>query len=333
MGTCRLHDLDPLDARPEGNSWNHNDRRARRLYQRCARTGGAAALLLVLTLFVIVPVWLFTSQESSARSGVVVAGAVLLALVVLLLATDVPVIRDTVKRRPITAVHAVSQLWARHVDTPSVLDPQDVFPEHVEYEAAWPQIRAEVDVVLASKERIPLSRDTFGGENATIGQDVKGGDGWRVFTVKVGDEVNPDAEKVVPTLVSLLRKHGDKVVACAVSILPPGTRIPPHVGYYKGVLRYMLGVKVPARKDDVYLCINGHKLTWDEGKSVMFDDTYPHCVFNETEETRVVLYMDVLRDLHSGWRNWLNRAVVRAMSGSQVVKDEVKRTEIVEQVE
>ena len=38
---------------------------------------------------------------------------------------------------------------------------------------------------------------------------------------------------------------------------------------------------------------------WEEGKSMIFDDTFNHEVWNDTDETRVVLFVDVLRPLPS----------------------------------
>ncbi len=43
--------------------------------------------------------------------------------------------------------------------------------------------------------------------------------------------------------------------------------------------------------------MNGQQAVWEEGKSMMFDDTYPHEVHNDTDGVRVVLFMDILRPL------------------------------------
>ena len=43
--------------------------------------------------------------------------------------------------------------------------------------------------------------------------------------------------------------------------------------------------------------MNGQQAVWEEGKGMMFDDTYPHEVRNDTDGVRVVLFMDILRPL------------------------------------
>ena len=72
--------------------------------------------------------------------------------------------------------------------------------------------------------------------------------------------------------------------------------IPIHVGYYKGFIRYQLGVIIPKETEKCYLCVNGEKYNWKEGEDVMFDDTFAHKVYNETEDIRVVVYMDIERE-------------------------------------
>lgn len=39
------------------------------------------------------------------------------------------------------------------------------------------------------------------------------------------------------------------------------------------------------------------RCTWQEGRTLLFDDTYPHAVQNATEYERVVLLFDFLRPL------------------------------------
>ena len=117
-------------------------------------------------------------------------------------------------------------------------------------------------------------------------------------------------------------------MSCVVSVLEPGTKIPMHVGYYKGIMRYMVAVEVPRDRDGVWLNVNGTRYHWTEGEDVLWDDTYPHAVYNITAERRVVLYMDVVRQVGlPQWAGVLNRAVFRAIQWSGVVAREVAKTE------
>ena len=68
------------------------------------------------------------------------------------------------------------------------------------------------------------------------------------------------------------------------SILSPHKRIPPHVGPYKGVLRYHLALKVPEPADQCGITVHGVTRHWEEGKSLVFDDVWEHSAWNETDD-------------------------------------------------
>ena len=45
------------------------------------------------------------------------------------------------------------------------------------------------------------------------------------------------------------------------------------------------------------IVINGQPYTWEEGEAVLFDDSWPHAVINDSDEMRAVLIVDVRRPL------------------------------------
>jgi len=73
------------------------------------------------------------------------------------------------------------------------------------------------------------------------------------------------------------------------SILAPGKYIPEHRGLYKGFIRYHLGIKVPKPFNQCGIKVDGEIRHWEEGKSLIFDDTFTHEAWNLSEEFRVVL--------------------------------------------
>jgi beta-hydroxylase len=113
------------------------------------------------------------------------------------------------------------------------------------------------------------------------------------------------------------------------SILEPGKTIAPHEGVYKGVLRYHLGLITPAKHEDCKLVIGGNAYSWQTGEDVLFDDTYEHWVQNATDETRVVLFLNVKRDFESAWLNALNWCVLKLSRYSWTTRDIVKRVDAV----
>nr|WP_184002218.1 aspartyl/asparaginyl beta-hydroxylase domain-containing protein [Stakelama sediminis] len=82
------------------------------------------------------------------------------------------------------------------------------------------------------------------------------------------------------------------------SILAPGTHIPAHRGVTKGLITCHLGLIVP-RDGDVRMRVDDRILRWAEGETLVFDDTYDHEVWNDTEGTRVVLLIQFERPLRN----------------------------------
>ena len=80
------------------------------------------------------------------------------------------------------------------------------------------------------------------------------------------------------------------------SIMLPNKHLPPHEGPYAGVLRYHLGLIVP----DTERCrirVGSCVEHWREGGSLIFDDTLEHEVWNDADNIRVVLFVDIARPL------------------------------------
>lgn len=307
------------------NSFNCNDERGKAVTDRTL----AGSVLLVVGLILLIVFGVRLARKKT-KTWWILASSVACLIVSAGLAIDVGV---RVAADPIVVVYAISALITQSVRTPPQLSLDANFPQHREFEENFVSIKREVAEVVRNQDKLPLTKDTFAGQNETIGKDVKVNkqtaqvDGWRIFVVSVGETFTPSAERTCPTLCALLKKHKDVVGSCVVSILPPNCSIPRHVGYYKGCMRYMLGVEIPDPQDQVYLCVNDEKVNWQEGKSILWDDTYPHKVFNRTSGRRVVLYMDVLRPLRSKLLSGINRSLARMFQQSAEVKKEIARTE------
>jgi beta-hydroxylase len=58
---------------------------------------------------------------------------------------------------------------------------------------------------------------------------------------------------------------------------------------------------------------------WEEGKSLIFDDTFYHEVWNETDGYRAVLFLDIARPLRPPM-SWVNELVFKLVAASPVVQ-------------
>ncbi|WP_405059143.1 aspartyl/asparaginyl beta-hydroxylase domain-containing protein [Kribbella sp. NBC_01505] len=75
-----------------------------------------------------------------------------------------------------------------------------------------------------------------------------------------------------------------------LSWLAPGTRIVPHCGSTNARLRVHLGLRTPP---GARLRVGDEVLSWEEGRCLVFDDSFEHEVWHDGESPRVVLIMDV----------------------------------------
>ena len=120
---------------------------------------------------------------------------------------------------------------------------------------------------------------------------------WRVLILKwYGDYVGGVATSATRTRALL--SAAPEVKAAMFSVLPPGVSIPAHMGPFAGALRYHLTLRAP---EDCYITVAGETRHYQTGTSWLFDDTYLHAVHNGGNESRVVLFLDVLRPSAVSW--------------------------------
>jgi len=115
---------------------------------------------------------------------------------------------------------------------------------------------------------------------------------WRAIYLKRSGEIDKKVSAYFPETDRLL--EDPQIHNAIFSILDPGVEIPPHRGYFKGYLRYHLGIVIP-EKDKAYIVCGGQKHEWKVKEGVLFDDMYMHHVKNPSNQLRVVLYLDVKR--------------------------------------
>ena len=85
------------------------------------------------------------------------------------------------------------------------------------------------------------------------------------------------------------------LLSASISVLEPGAQLLPHNGNSNGVMRYHLGLNVPAPMPDCGFIIGGHEVSWVVGKSFMFCNMNVHSAHNKTNKRRHILMLDVVR--------------------------------------
>lgn len=188
----------------------------------------------------------------------------------------------------------------------------DVFAWTASLEANWRYIRHELDGLLKFRDALPAFH--------TINRDATdiGSDRWKSFFF-YGFGYRSDANCArCPRTASLLATVPGMSTAL-FSILEPGAHLPRHRGPWKGIIRYHLGLMVPKNAEKCSIEVDGQVAHWQEGKSMVFDDTYPHSVRNDTNETRVVLFLDIVRPCRAPG-SWVNQMVMKGAALTPFIK-------------
>jgi beta-hydroxylase len=158
---------------------------------------------------------------------------------------------------------------------------------------------------------------------------------WKSFMFKAGTFI-PENCALCPQTAALLQRI-PRIKQAFFSILDPDQHIKTHKGYYYGFLRYHLGLIIPYhnqhkecwirihadpddnRRYDKSSIVKGEKYHWQEGKGILFNDNYLHEAANESDQLRVVLYLDVIRK-YPWWLDWFNLLLLNIGYSSAPVK-------------
>jgi ornithine lipid ester-linked acyl 2-hydroxylase len=142
---------------------------------------------------------------------------------------------------------------------------------------------------------------------------------WSVFLFRIYNTEIKENAKRCPVTYNCIQQIPDCTTAF-FSIMKPETEVAAHRGAYKGYLRYHLGIKVPPDNTQCGLVFNNQLYHWKEKESVIFDDTFQHSVFNRSNTSRAVLYIDFIRPMPF-FLVWFSRLLTRSINKSLYVQN------------
>lgn len=198
----------------------------------------------------------------------------------------------------------------------SIFFSKEQFPWVDMLEANWKVIREELDEVMEYADALPNFQDISPRQSRIANDNL-----WKTFFFcAFGFKSKKNCDRCPETAKLLEKIPGLKVAF--FSILAPGKHIPEHRGKHKGLIRYHLGLKVPEPRSACRIRIADQIAHWEEGKSLLFDDTYYHEVWNDTNGYRVVLFLDIARPLRFPLSlvNWLACTVISLSPIVQVAR-------------
>jgi beta-hydroxylase len=196
------------------------------------------------------------------------------------------------------------------------------FPWIARVEAQAHAIREELRAVLA-QSAAPAFERVSEEQGRLVAPDT-----WRVFMFYTfGHKVAANCARCPRTAAVLESIPG--MTLGMFSVLTPRSRIAAHRGVYNGVLRYHLALTVPRDRERCGIRIGDEVRHWSEGRSLVFDDTCEHEAWNDTDEDRIVLFVDFIRVLPQPL-GWLNRRMMRLIGASPFAQNMLTNLERLE---
>ena len=194
----------------------------------------------------------------------------------------------------------------------------DKFPFTQLLEVNWPAIRAELEQVMQYSDSFPSIQD-IQQEQHVLTTDNK----WKTFFLYgFGTKSERNCSLCPETAKTLEQIPG--LLTAFFSIMYPKKHIAAHNGLFKGIVRTHLGMIIPNNNADeeCRMQVGNETIIWKEGKAVVFDDTYRHEVWNDSDEIRVVLLIDTIRPFKKPFAG-LNKSIINLITGSSHVKEAV----------
>lgn len=181
-------------------------------------------------------------------------------------------------------------------------------------ELNYAAIKKELESILAFHQSLPNLQD-IQNEQKILNRD----DHWKTFFLfGFGKKAELNCQSC-PVTTSVLEQIPGMETAL-FSILSPKKHINAHKGIFKGFIRGHLGLIIPNQAEQCSIRVDDQILHWQEGKVIIFDDTYEHEVWNNTNELRAVLLIDIIRPFKFPFSK-INKGIIRLIGNSSYVQE------------
>ena len=209
---------------------------------------------------------------------------------------------------------------AKSIENDIFYDVKD-YPAFKEMKKHWKDIKKEAENVLKNSPKLDISRDYEDWHNSEEyvnkiknehgwikswkykdGSAVQDGDGnhsWLNYGLLYFGTFFTENTKSCPITTKILEKIKDKINICGFSYLMGNTTIEIHsdeTGPENNSMAMHLGLIVPKNPETCRLIMKiGDDYCYEneqEGKFIVFDATNEHYAYNQSNEDRVVLYID-----------------------------------------
>ncbi len=166
-------------------------------------------------------------------------------------------------------VSAVEYFISKSVEEKDFFDRME-FEWILHVENKFPQIKNELNQLMGEYSKIPEFKNLSDEQERIVT-----GNKWKTHIFYTGGvKIDKNCRPCLVTTETVENIPG--MVYAFYSIFEPQTSLISHRGHYKGVLRYHLALQVPAQKDTCWIKVGESIRIWEEGKSLVFDDSFMH---------------------------------------------------------
>ncbi len=142
---------------------------------------------------------------------------------------------------------------------------------------------------------------------------------WRAFSFMFWSvKMKKNLEKCPQ--ISHVLKQIPGLISASVSILEPHTEIFPHRGDTNAIYRCHLGLKIPASLPDCGFNVGGEERSWVQGKTLTFEDSAEHFAWNNTNERRYVLLLDIIKPEFALYKDYVSSIVLSGLVNQALIQ-------------
>jgi len=153
----------------------------------------------------------------------------------------------------------------------------------------------ESQVSIFHQELISLLQSRSGRLIDHYASEMYDPGGWSTISFKTWGIDVPANLQACPAIRQFLQAHPE-VLSFSINQLKPGKSIRPHCGDTNAIWRCHAGLKVPAGLPSCGLRVKTEKIAWTKYKVFGFCDAYEHEAWNHSEENRLIICFDIIRE-------------------------------------
>jgi aspartyl/asparaginyl beta-hydroxylase (cupin superfamily) len=171
------------------------------------------------------------------------------------------------------------------IDDPYFFDTND-FPWVKELESHWEVIRDElIELHQNNKDLLKPYADA---------EMTSRKNKWKTFGMMFWKFQAPKNIEACPKTWALVSKVPN-LMAASFNLLEENTTIKPHHGDTNAIIRCHMGLQVPGEAPKCAFRVGTETRSWEQGKFFMFCDAHEHTAWNNTNNERYVLVVDIMR--------------------------------------